>query len=225
MASFFDMCPNSFVSVECFFNMVHFFPVYLTVVIWTGSFITGSIYLFFLGFGVTLDQLINAAFRYLINQDGLHGIHYQMPARAPQLAVYFVSMIILLVLTFRLRFSTYRITFIAFFEILAVYAPIYLEINTTKQGLAGVMCGLVDAIIQFAVFYYFIYLNLPKIKEACLYKWCGLSDTFLHAIDDHDYIYRAKVQDLVLYGGFENIIQLKLFVENIPIDGTTYSNY
>lgn len=181
--------------------------------LWTISFLTGSVYFFFFGVGLTLEQLWNALLRYAIDQDGLNGAEHQMPARSSELAVYFATMIILFVLTYQIKSTTYRTILLGFAQVFVIYARIYLEINTNIQMLVGALVGFVDAIIQSAIIYYVIAKHIDKIKGSKIYSWFGLTDKWIHVLDNYDksYYKQRKLQDIILFSGMSKD-ELKAFL-------------
>ena len=223
MATFFDLCPNTnFFEPECFFTIMDYYPLYLTFVTWTLSFVTGSIWAYLMGFGITLDQLINLGLRYAINQNGLHGIEHQMPARASQLAAFYITTLIYLILIYRVRVSTYNITLLALVQLLVVYARIYLEINTNSQIIVGAAVGIADSSVQNFLFYWLVYSNLESIKQSKIYQWMGFTTKYMHVFDDYDgdYEVNTKINRLIFASGFYDRYELKDFVNKaVPDDG------
>lgn len=221
MATFVDLCadsPNGF-DVECFFTILDFYPLYLTFIIWTASFVTGSVWVFSLSFGITIDQLINLGLRKAIHQDGLQHIADQMPARSSQLAVYFICMLIYFSLIYNVRPSTYNISYVAFAEVLVVYARLYLEFNTTSQIVVGGVVGIIDASVQSLLIYIFIYRNIEYLESTRIYNWLKLTSHYMHALDDYDgnYQVNTKLNEMMIVAGFTNREQLRAFVmANIP---------
>ncbi len=205
MASYFDLCKNDAFSADCFYTIADYYPIYLTGGMWAWYFRSKALSVFLLSFGITYVQLENWVLRVIFNQDGLNGYEQQMPARATQLIVYFISMIILLAEIYDIHQGLYVIFILAFFESVVIYARYYLEINTTNQLLIGGLFGLVDAIIHSAFIYYFVFKHINAVKKQWWFIWWGLKIDYLEVIDSFDgvdYETERKLTAMARAGGF-----------------------
>ncbi len=169
--------------LESFLVLVDFFPIFLTIALFSISFYHYEVYMWLLSFGITFDWLVNyvlrLSLRYRSRFDGC-GTEFENPSFSSQHIVCLTTMI----LTFFLIWShnTIRIHRVAMFGVLmylVLVARVYIGVNTPIELLNGGIVGLATAIFnQFIIFYYAAPYLIHLIEsDSKLTRFIGLRDT------------------------------------------------
>lgn len=199
--------------LTCLFVMVDFFPVYLFVLIWSIYISTGSLFYYSLGISVTIDKLLNLLLRQIFKSTHRHDT-YQFPALSSQLSAFIVTMLVLMVMLYRVRVTMYRAFLGSVFLVLAIYSRIYLDASSQGQILGGIIVGFCDAVVQSTFIFYIVYRHQETIINSWVGYIMGLRNVFMFhrslVNPDRDMI---KAENIAKQNGYSSVSELRTFLE------------
>lgn len=160
-----DLCSSSD-PTRCFFEIVNAWPLFVPFASIAVGFVRRDIYLLAFSAG----SWINAISSYACGS---------FSSTAAQSASWLVTMMILLIIFYRLKMNLlnafYAVTFLTF----ALYANIYLEENTHGALYIGSVIGIADAVVQSLIILVFLYPYSDILYTSSHLQWYEMTNDFM----------------------------------------------
>jgi hypothetical protein len=139
-----------------------------------------ELYLVLLGFGLTLDSLINWGLREALGEPPPYlgcGYGPSMPCFFSQHAFFAWTALVTFPFFWKARLTLWHILLVTGFAFASCFGQVYLAFNTPAQVLVGSMVGMVLGLIFQIIVYFFAYPYFECILNWRLSGWLGYQNS------------------------------------------------
>lgn len=167
MVGYWDLCTNAHDDpTQCFFEIVNSWPLFVPFATTAVSFVRRDIYLLTFSLGSWINTVLSF-------------VCVSFASAASQSAAWLITMILFLVLFYRLRLNIINAFYMTAFLALALYANIYLRTNSHGELYIGAMLGTVNAVIQSIIVLVVVYPYSDILYTSNKLTWVELMNDYM----------------------------------------------
>ncbi len=163
--------------------LLNYFSLWLTLVLWVGTFKYKELYLFFFSLAITLGSLLNAGLQHVIRESPITpgcGDTFENPSLITQTAFFFVATIWTFPMFWNRPIRAWWFFLLSLISPAAVYVRLFLGYNTPWQVFTGGLVGLGFAILFQGIMYFLVFPQIPWILSTQMASWLRLEDTLCY---------------------------------------------